>query len=68
MSKDMRDYRDLLDRPHPESKKHPRMSRESRAAQFSPFASLKGYEELIEEGARDAEEKYGREDREEFFD
>ena len=44
------------------------MSRESRAAQFSPFASLKGYEELIEEGARDAEEKYGREDREEFFD
>ena len=62
------DYRDLLDLPHPESKKHPRMSKESRAAQFSPFASLKGYEELIEEGARDAEEKYGREEREAFFD
>ena len=61
-------YRDMLDLPHPVSKKHPPMSRESRAAQFSPFASLKGYEELIEEGARHTEEEFSMEDRDAFFD
>ncbi len=62
------DYRDMLDLPHPVSKRHPPMSRESRVAQFSPFASLKGYEELIEEGARHTEEEFSREDRDAFFD
>ena len=62
------DYRDLLDLPHPVSRRHPPMPRENRAGQFSPFASLKGYEDLIEEGAREAEDLYGREEREEYFD
>ena len=45
-------YAKLLDRPHHESKKHPRMSRLNRAAQFSPFAALTGYDDLIRESAR----------------
>ena len=45
-------YGDLLNREHPVSKKHPRMSRLNRAAQFSPFAALTGYEELVDEAAR----------------
>lgn len=46
------DYFEILSREHPKSKKHPRMSRMNRAAQFAPFAALTGYEESIEETAR----------------
>ena len=46
------DYFEILSREHPTSKKHPRMSRMNRAAQFAPFAALTGYEESIEESAR----------------
>ena len=45
-------YDDVINRQHPTSKKHPRMSRMNRAAQFAPFAALTGYEESIEETAR----------------
>ena len=45
-------YDDVIYRQHPTSKKHPRMSRMNRAAQFAPFAALTGYEESIEETAR----------------
>lgn len=45
-------YFEILSRIHPTSKKHPRMSRMNRAAQFAPFAALTGYEESIEETAR----------------
>jgi len=37
---------------HPTSKKHPRMSAEARAAQFSPFAALTGFEDELEETGR----------------
>ena len=37
-------YDDIIDLPHPVSKKHPQMPSEDRAAQFSPFAALTGYE------------------------
>lgn len=47
-----KDYFEILSREHPTSKKHPRMSRMNRAAQFAPFAALTGYEESIEETAR----------------
>ena len=46
------DYFEILSREHPTSKKHPRMSRMNRAAQFAPFAALTGYEESIKETAR----------------
>ena len=45
-------YEDLYDHPHHVSKKHPRMSMENRAAQFSPFAALTGHSAAIEETAR----------------
>ena len=45
-------YDDLLYLPHPTSKKHPRMSRLDRAAQFSPFAALTGYDDAVRETAR----------------
>ena len=45
-------YEDIIHFPHPTSAKHPRMSMIERAAQFSPFAALTGYEDAIEETAR----------------
>ena len=45
-------YDDIMNLPHHESKKHPRMSLEARSAQFAPFAALTGYEEVISETAR----------------
>ena len=45
-------YEDMLYMEHPTSKKHPRMKPEMRAAQFSPFAALVGYDDVIEETAR----------------
>lgn len=46
-------YGDLIDLPHPVSKTHPPLSPAQRAAQFSPFAALTGYEEAIRETARE---------------
>ena len=45
-------YDDIINLPHHESKKHPRMSKEARAAQFAPFAALTGYDDAIKETAR----------------
>lgn len=45
-------YIDIINLPHHESKKHPRMSLEERSAQFAPFAALTGYEDEIEETGR----------------
>lgn len=50
-------YDDIINLPHPTSKKHPRMSRQNRAAQFSPFAALTGYDAEIREMSRQTEKK-----------
>lgn len=50
-------YKDLLELPHPTSKRHPRMSLYERAAQFSPFAALCGHEAAIQETARITEQR-----------
>lgn len=50
-------YDDIINLPHHTSSKHPRMSRENRAAQFSPFAALTGYDAEIKETARLTDEK-----------
>ena len=47
-----REYADIINLPHPESKKHKRMSMRDRAAQFSPFAALTGHDAAIKETAR----------------
>ena len=46
------DYDDIIDLPHHVSKVHPQMPPSARAAQFSPFAALTGYEDVIGETAR----------------
>ncbi len=45
-------YDDIIHLPHPTSLKHPRMSMQDRAAQFSPFRALTGYEDAVRETAR----------------
>ena len=45
-------YDDIIHLQHPDSSKHPRMAALGRAAQFSPFAALTGYEGSIRETAR----------------
>ena len=45
-------YDDILNLPHPESKKHPRMPMHDRAAQFSLFSALTGHDAAIKETAR----------------
>ena len=53
----MNPYEDIINLPHPTSEKHPRMRMTDRAAQFSPFAALTGYEDAVEETARLTEGK-----------
>ncbi len=50
-------YEDILHLPHHVSTKRTPMSRESRAAQFAPFAALTGYEDAVEETARQTDAK-----------
>ncbi len=45
-------YDDIIILPHHTSSKHPRMSMLDRAAQFSPFKALTGYEDAVRETAR----------------
>ena len=53
--KEKRDkYADIISLPHPGSKKHPRMPRNMRAAQFAPFAALTGYEDAIAQTQKQA--------------
>lgn len=49
-------YDDIIKLPHYVSKKRPQMSMEDRAAQFSPFAALVGYESEIAETNRQVEQ------------
>jgi hypothetical protein len=52
MAESMGKYDAIIDRPHHVSKVHPQMSMINRAAQFSPFAALTGYDDQIAETAR----------------
>lgn len=45
-------YDGIIDHPHHVSIVHPQMSMINRAAQFSPFAALTGYDDQIAETAR----------------
>lgn len=48
----MSKYDDIINLPHPVSKKHPHMSNLNRGAQFAPFAALTGFDEQIRESGR----------------
>lgn len=48
-------YEKIINHPHYEPKRHPRMSKEMRAAQFAPYAALHGYAGAIKKTAKIAE-------------
>lgn len=50
-------YDDIIEFPHHVSPVHPQMARSDRAAQFSPFAALTGYEMVIQEAGRTTDER-----------
>lgn len=50
-------YDDIIHLPHHQSKTRPHMSLADRAAQFSPFAALTGYDDEVKEAARVTDEK-----------
>ena len=54
----MGEYDDIINLPHHVSKKHPQMSMWHRAAQFAPFAAVRGYAEAVKEAERKNEESY----------
>ena len=63
----MSEYDDIIDLPRPKSAHEP-MPMGDRAAQFSPFAALTGYEDAIDETARltDARIELSEEERAEL--
>lgn len=50
-------YDDIINLPHHVSATRPQMSRENRAAQFSPFAALSGHDAAVKETARLTDQK-----------
>ena len=62
-------YDDIINLPHHVSTRHPRMPAIDRAAQFSPFAALTGYESEVKEVARLTDSKIELcEDQKAFLD
>lgn len=58
------DYSDIINLPRPEPGYHQRMPIADRAAQFSPFAALSGFFDVIEESGRVTDEKIFLDERE----
>lgn len=56
-SNNMHKYDDIINLPHYTSSKRPRMAMIDRAAQFSPFAALTGYDAAVKETARLTEDR-----------
>lgn len=50
-------YDDIINMRHHVSTRHQRMSQSDRAAQFSPFSALTGYEAALSESARVTDER-----------
>ena len=64
----MNKYDAIIHLPHHVSGTHPQMSMEDRAAQFSPFAALTGYDAAIAETVRRTEERIEMEEYEKNMD
>lgn len=54
---DNRKYEEIMRLPHHVSRRHPRMTMHDRAAQFAPFAALRGYDSVIQETGREVERR-----------
>lgn len=57
MSEDivMKKYGEIINHPHYEPMRHPRLSHEMRAGQFAPYAALSGHAGAIRRTAKFAE-------------
>ena len=53
-------FEDILTLPHPTSATHPRMALQDRAAQFSPFAALTGFEDYLAGTEKDTLQVFGK--------
>lgn len=53
IKRSIEEYQDIINLPHHQSDKHPRMSIHDRSAQFAPFAALTGHAAAIKETARE---------------
>lgn len=58
-----KNYDDIINLPHHVSTSRPQMPMSDRAAQFSPFAALVGYENEIDEAAQLVSMRYNRNER-----
>ena len=47
----MEDFEDIINLPHWNPRRHPRMPHESRAAQFAPFAAVTGLDDAAADTA-----------------
>jgi len=56
------EYDDIIHLPHHKSSKYPHMDLYDRAAQFSPFAALTGFDDAIEETGRITIERVEKEE------
>ncbi len=52
-----KNFEDIIDLPYPRPTARPRMSMKERAAQFSPFAALTGYDDVLKETKRTVERR-----------
>ena len=50
-------YEDIIHLPHHQAANRPHMSLYDRAAQFSPYAALVGYDDMVKETARQTEKQ-----------
>ena len=50
-------YADIIHLPHHQAANRPHMSLYDRAAQFSPYAALVGYDDMVKETARQTDEQ-----------
>lgn len=57
MENSSKKYEDIINLPRPISSTRAKMSMHDRAAQFSPFAALTGYDDSIKEASRHIEAK-----------
>lgn len=53
----IKEYGDIIDLPHHQSKKYKHMEIKDRAAQFAPFAAVVGHDEAVKEIGRYTDQK-----------
>ena len=60
-------YDDIINMEHHTSRLHQRMTIQERAAQFSPFAALTGFEDVIGEAEKNYLDSFSPQDPEDVY-